>query len=823
MRLVGVLLTSVLAITGCASPALIPKPPVQHPPQPAFSQSAPAIAPEDPSTVVTNAVAITASYADPGESFDTSRLLNASQGGYAPMRNLHWLTGQAAQMSSMGLKDIRIDHVFDDPFYNVVSVDAAGAVQYDFSRLDQVLLPLVAHDITPLISLSYTPGAFADSPYAPPGSLEAWSALVTSFVSHYRDLGHTGWEYEVWNEVDTLHWEGTSAEYNALYQASATAVKSADATARIGGPAAADLNSPGAWSKKFIDFIAANPAVPVDFFTVHSYRAAGWETVTQAREWLTAAGLAALPIYVTEWNNDSFMDKGPGQGSDSNSSINGSSYTARRLFLASQTDAEKFFYFSPVEGLQFDRPYNGDLGLVTVDGHRKAVGNVFEMFSELESTSLPTTVVGPGSETQSVYGLVTKDTADKTATAILWNNTTSDAEVALEVTDLPYAKTNFTSTVSVVSAARGNGFGDEQLVVAPAYPSANENAAVADVTVHAAADILSQSVRVPAYGVVLVAVTPTDEKAGVKPTSAEPASTNIASSTFGAVASASTSVEEPANGWAVAGLNDGRRHSFEPASNSVRGWTSASHPNADAAESVQIDLGSSRPVDTVVLWPRDSQVSDGRGFPDTFTIQGSADGVTWTTLHDAESYNKGQPVTGAQTFGFPAAEYRYLKVDASVLTSTTAEAPDYSFQLAEFEAYRNGHENGGFETGTLDGWKSQGDAEVQSAVVRGGNGAVIMTGEGSGISTSVTGLLPNTTYTFGAHVKPSGKNGSVALEVSDFGSKAKSVSAVSDQWESFWVTFTTGPKNTSAELSLSVTSGKKSVWVDDFLITQAAE
>jgi len=817
-------LTSALVLTACA-PEATPTPttaPVQYPPQPAFSESAPDLPPADVAATTTTKAAITSSYAAPGEAFDTDGLLNASQGGYGPMKNLNWFTGQAAQMSSMGIKEVRIDHIFDDSYYHVVSTDAAGAVVYDFSRLDQVLLPLVAQDLTPFITLSYMPKTLAESQYAPPKSLDAWSALVVALVTHYRDLGHTGWEYEVWNELDTNHWLGDQDAYNALYVASATAVKSVDRTARIGGPAASGLDSIGNWSEKFINFLGANPTVPIDFFTTHSYRSNNWDSVPQARAWLTAAGLENLPIYITEWNNDSYMDRGAGQGSDTNSSIDGSSYLARRLYLASQSEGEKFFYFSPVEGLNYLLPYNGDLGLVTADGHRKVGANIFDMYSKVGPTLQPATVEGAGSETQDVYGFVTKDETKKTSTALLWNHTENDVEMTVTLDDLPYAKTNFTSTVSMVTAARGNGFSDTSTEVAPAYPSANENAPVVDAAVLKAAKTLTTTITIPAHGVANIVLAPTKEKkVRNQPITAEPAATNIAATASGAVATASSSIEDAAQGWSLSSLSDGRRHSFEPAKVNIKGWSSATHSTADVAEAVRVDLGAVKPVDTMVMWPRDSQVSDGKGFPASFTIQGSTDDATWTTLYTATAYDDGLPVDGPQTFSFPAGEYRYLKVDATQLTSTSTTAdPEFSFQLAELEAYRTGIVNGGFENGTLDGWESTGTASVQSDVVRGGTKALLLDKEDSGISTLVTGLLPDTTYTLGAHIRPGDGAKNVSLSVSDFGAKTKSATATADQWQSVWVTFTTGKENTSAEIALAIGSGGGSAWADDLLLTQ---
>ena len=53
---------------------------------------------------------------------------------------------------------VRFDHVFDDAFYHLVSKSSSGAITYNFTDLDKLILPLVKSGITPFISMSYTPG-----------------------------------------------------------------------------------------------------------------------------------------------------------------------------------------------------------------------------------------------------------------------------------------------------------------------------------------------------------------------------------------------------------------------------------------------------------------------------------------------------------------------------------------------------------------------------------------------------------------------------------------------------------------------------------------
>jgi hypothetical protein len=757
------------------------------------------------------AITVSADYTATAGTLDKNQLLNASQGGYLTMRDLHWLPEQAPELARLGLREVRIDHVFDDAFYGVVT--APGT--YNFSKLDAQLLPLARAGIRPFISLSYMPAALGPSLFGPPTDNTAWGNAVRALVAHYVGLGYTGWKWEMWNEPDGSFWSGTQAQFDAMYAASATAVRAADPTAQIGGPA---TTSPTAgFLGSFLDYLAANPSVACDFISWHSYGPNDFTGAATVRSAISSRGLPAKKLYVTEWNQNWVMNSGPGALSDTNADA---SYAARRLYTAiAEPGLTGVYFFSPVEGLTPTADFNGDLGLITVDGHRKAVGNVFDAVNRMGGTRL-TTTVGGAADT-STYGLVTADTASRKVSVLLWNDASAASTVSLSLSNLPYAAagSNISVSQSPIDATHGNYWADYAAGITNQRPAPNEDLRPASRSVVAPAASFSQSISLGAHAVTLVELTPTTESTGAKTVHAEPAVTDLAR---GRTVTAGSTYTNTAVGWSPAAATDGRRHSFAGADsgNPAMGWTSADHTSATATEWVQTDLGSSKSLDTVTLWPRDDQAGDGRNFPADFSIAGSTDGSTWTTLTTKTGYGAGAAVSGPQTFPVTAGSYRYVRVTATKLGLPVTEGgvATYRFQLAELEVSRIGVTNPGFESGSLGGWTNTGGASVTASGVRSGGYAATFTGAGKGVNVTVTGLSPNTTYTFGGYLRSGASGDLIYLGAKSYGGAETSVPVGTTWYSPAWVTFTTGATNTSANLYAFKNGGTAQAWFDDFVL-----
>ncbi|RSM64131.1 hypothetical protein DMB66_21080 [Actinoplanes sp. ATCC 53533] len=767
------------------------------------------------------AVEVTADYATTVGELDKSLLLNVSQGGYAALRNLHLLPGQAAELAALGVRQIRVDHVFDDAFYDVVQ-----RTGYDFTRLDAVLRPFVDAGIRPWISLSYMPSEVAPTVFSPPfgNDYTRWREAVTAMVEHFgTEFGLSGLNWEVWNEPDHEDpdggwWTGTPAQYLDLYRHSAEAVRLGDPAAQVGGPALAYASDPllGSW----LDFIAANPRVPCDFVSWHQYGAgAEFDTTTQVRDALTARGITGKKLYVTEWNSTFEMANGPGRWPDTHQTA---SYAADRMnaALGNPDGLSGIFFFTGLEAWHPARDFNGDLGLITVDGRRKAVGNVYAMVQSIGTSRLNATWSARNA------GLITKNPSTRQVSVLLWNNTLDAASHRVTVRNLPYA--NFAVTRYDITATENNSWADHAAGIANQRPGPNERLRPGSRTVLPAADTWTATVSLPPNGTTLIQLAPTGEPTGPKPLAPVPTEVNLARAGLVSVSSTYTS---EAGGWSPQRAVDGRRHSL-PAANSgdpTMGWTSQAHPTPNvgtAGESVQVDLGSAQRFTGVTLWPRDDRAGDGRSFPADFTIAGSADGTAWTRLAGGTGYGGGAPVTGPQTFPVSTGPYRYVRVTATRLGLPVSEngTDVYRFQLAELEVTKPASNvalpNPGFESGTLHGWAATGNGTVTGTGGRSGAPAATFAGSGNGLHTTVTGLEPGASYTFSGYLRSAVEGDVAHLGVKNHGGTETSSPVGSTSYRPTSVTFTTGAAHTSAELYVYKNSGLARAWFDDFTLVR---
>ncbi len=132
--------------------------------------------------------------------------------------------------------------------------------------------------------------------------------------------------------------------------------------------------------------------------------------------------------------------------------------------------------------------------------------------------------------------------------------------------------------------------------------------------------------------------------------------------------------------WGIGKLTDGLRNEC---------YTSESYTSKTNTASATVDLGTVRTLGSVKLYPRGSGQAVGGGspgFPVDFTIQVSADNISFRTVKTI--VGQSNPFGKGQEYAFAPTSARYIKINATKLGDPASDAPSYyNLQLAELEAY----------------------------------------------------------------------------------------------------------------------------------------
>jgi xylan 1,4-beta-xylosidase len=181
---------------------------------------------------------------------------------------------------SAGFQYHRCHGVLDDDVHPYVS---AGS--YNWTNMDTIFDRVRTAGMRPAVEISFMPGALWDgsgslslwynnvAPHGgPPTNWTNWKNFITAMVQHlesrYGQAEVRNWLFEIWNEPDWMYTGWTP--YLALYDSTAKAIKAADASLRVGGPACE-----GSWSRsaivQFLDHCRSNGTTKPDFVSWHRY------------------------------------------------------------------------------------------------------------------------------------------------------------------------------------------------------------------------------------------------------------------------------------------------------------------------------------------------------------------------------------------------------------------------------------------------------------------------------------------------------------------------------------------------------------------------
>lgn len=155
-------------------------------------------------------------------------------------------------------------------------------------------------------------GGFTGSNQVPtsPGRT-AWVNFATALANRYNGGAHGRIStYEIWNEVNySSYWAGTQAQYADLLRIFRNAVRTVDATLKVGAPTIQEPEGTGnAWLSSFLgasDGAAGTGKDHLDYCFIHLYPpkynfGVAWNQVDLVRATLDGAGKTSTEIWNTE-------------------------------------------------------------------------------------------------------------------------------------------------------------------------------------------------------------------------------------------------------------------------------------------------------------------------------------------------------------------------------------------------------------------------------------------------------------------------------------------------------------------------------------------
>lgn len=452
--------------------------------------------------------------------FDKKKVLNVARGGHGISGDLTWMPKFYNKLNEIGIDEFRVDWLLSNRFYNVVTRNTSGKLVYNFTNLDKTLVPMLQKGIKPLMCMTYMATPLGKDSF-PPNNYNEYAEVISAFVKYYKDMGYTGLAWESHNEPEGFT-KLTPQQTYQMYKVFASAVKSVDATARVGGFGAVGLDWIG-YIRSFLDNYKADNAKPdMDFFSFHQYGNDSWHYVPTIENEFKTRGLTIPDLYITEWNNHwgtapgqgNFGKSGPGNSFDTNLNA---CYLAKKMFLAYQYPNVKKIYYFNFADTDKSRLYTGDMGIFTWDSyHRKSAANTFWFYNRLHNKMLTSFVSGAGTD-RNTYGFVTVDMDSSKLAIILWNFQNKPVEFKTICSSLPVLPDNMEYSVEkyLIDSVNGNHYHDFKTGWIYANKSLNEFAKIVK-TYTMPTNSVNITDTLTKYSVVQYIVRPTIKTTGIQ-------------------------------------------------------------------------------------------------------------------------------------------------------------------------------------------------------------------------------------------------------------------------------------------------------------------
>lgn len=328
------------------------------------------------------------------------------------------------------------------------------AVTYDFDETDRFAKLLDHAGTRPYWSYCYVPAAVR----APGGDWRAmaeddsgWVRTVAEYVRGMRSRGVSVGYHEVYNEPDLREertgegtfYAGQLADYLDLYRATSRAVREADPTARVGGPALAVPGDHRDWLDAFLGMVDAE-GLPLDFLSFHHYGHFGAEAALRnVRESLARfPALRHVELHLNEYN--AYPIDYP-RGGVQDGHFLASTFAVELARLLSHRELTRTSW------AQFlDSGHGNYSGMVDIDGVPKPVYGVYHFYQRMPVDRVRAEVTGA----QGV-GVLASGDGERTA-AIVWNRHVAAVTARVSVVGVEDAL--------AVTIIDGSGIGQERTI-----------------------------------------------------------------------------------------------------------------------------------------------------------------------------------------------------------------------------------------------------------------------------------------------------------------------------------------------------------------------
>ena len=343
--------------------------------------------------------------------------------GIVPMwryrRDLHLIDDLKTQ-------SLRVDLFWGEPKINGWATEmVSGAIddlQFDFSEIDELSRMLKARGIGGYWSYCYNPlplqAGFGHASH--PSNLQAWREIMFQFARHFKDSDLRPDYHAIWNEPDLdIFYNRPVETYLQLYKFGVEGLRAGDPDAFVGGP---DLAFTDEWIDPFLDFVEANE-LPLDFFAFHAIGVSPVSRVNTARRKIKDRAYFDTTELVFSELNPSMIFNTP--------LAPVVRYAQAALILDHIAKLVEQPDITRVHWAQFMDSSVDTLGVVSLDGHRRAAYNAFKLYAQMPVDRRSVEV------SKSLSALAS--TNAHTSGLLLWNRARSDKSVTVALENIPFA------------------------------------------------------------------------------------------------------------------------------------------------------------------------------------------------------------------------------------------------------------------------------------------------------------------------------------------------------------------------------------------------